>query len=369
MSTGDRAPRNIGQRSKAGRLFDRVSSARPIPGNLVAFQHEPAESFDTMLALIAGARQWVHFDNYIFRDDQIGHRFADALAERARAGVAVRILTDWLGSFGTSRRFWNHLRESGAEVRIFGPPTWALSRNLSRNHRKLVVADGAAAMTGGVCIGEEWLGDSEKAQLPWRDSTIRIDGPAALALDRAFAKVWAVCGPELPTGELLEETTAAGDAEVRVLAGEPGRSRLSRLEMLNLASATDRVWITDAYMVAPSALVQALNDAARDGVDVRILVPGTSDISAVRNLTRMGYRSLLEAGVRVFEWSGPMLHAKTSVTDGRWVRIGSTNLNWSSLRNWELDVIIEDSTAAAEFERVFRRDLTRSAEVDRKSVV
>lgn len=364
MSTGDRPLRNIGERTKAGRLFDRIARSRPIPGNLLAFQHDPAESFEVMLGLIAGARQWIHFDNYIFRDDQIGRRFADALAERARAGVAVRVLTDWLGSFGTSRRFWNRLRNAGAEVRIFGPPTWSLSRNLARNHRKLVVADGAVALTGGVCIGDEWLGDPDKGQLPWRDSTVRIEGPAAVALDRAFAKVWAVCGPELPEGELLEETADAGDAEVRVLAGEPGRSRLSRVEMINIASATDRVWITDAYMVAPSALVEALRDAVRDGVDVRILVPGTSDIASVRNLTRIGYRPLLEAGVRVFEWSGPMLHAKTSVTDGRWVRIGSTNLNWSSLlRNWELDVIIEDPAAAAEFERVFRRDLTRSAEV------
>ncbi len=166
MSTGVRAPRNVGQRSKAGRLFDRVARSRPIPGNLVTFQHDPAAAYDAMLEVIAAARQWVHFDNYIFRDDQIGQRFAEALAERATAGVAVRIMTDWLGSFGTSRRFWNRLRAAGAEVRIFGPPSWSLIQNLSRNHRKLVVADGAVAMTGGVCIGDEWLGDAERGQLP-----------------------------------------------------------------------------------------------------------------------------------------------------------------------------------------------------------
>lgn len=369
MSTGDRAPRNVGERSKAGRLFDRVARSRPIPGNLVTFQHDPATAYAAMLEVITAARQWVHFDNYIFRDDRIGRRFADALAERAKAGVAVRFMTDWLGSFGTSRRFWNRLRDAGVEVRIFGPPSWSLVRNLSRNHRKLVVADGAVAMTGGVCIGDEWLGDPERGQLPWRDSTVRIVGPAAVALDRAFAQTWSACGPALPDNELLHETPEAGDAEVRVLAGEPGRSRLSRIAMLNLATATDRVWITDAYMVAPSALTEALSDAVRDDVDVRILVPGTSDLPLVRNLTRIGYRPLLEAGVRIFEWSGPMLHAKTAVTDGRWVRIGSTNLNWSSLlRNWELDVIIEHSAAAAEMERVFRRDLAQSAEVQLRAV-
>jgi cardiolipin synthase A/B len=369
VSTGDRAPRNVGQRSKAGRLFDRVARSRPIPGNLVTFQHDPATAYEAMLEVIVAARRWVHFDNYIFRDDRIGQRFADALAERATAGVAVRVMTDWLGSFGTSRRFWNRLRDAGVEVRIFGPPSWSLVSNLSRNHRKLVVADGAVAMTGGVCIGDEWLGDPERGQLPWRDSTVRIAGPAAVALDQAFAQTWAVCGSALPDDEQLHETPKVGDAEVRVLAGEPGRSRLSRIAMLNLATATDRVWITDAYMVAPSALTEALNDAVRDDVDVRILVPGTSDLPVVRNLTRIGYRPLLEAGVRIFEWSGPMLHAKTAVTDGRWVRIGSTNLNWSSLlRNWELDVIIEHPAAAAELERVFRRDLAQSAEVQVRAV-
>lgn len=369
MSAEGRAPRNIRERSKAGRLFDRISRTRPIPGNLVTFQHDPATAYEAMLEVIAAAGRWVHFDNYIFRDDRIGQRFADALVERATAGIAVRVMTDWLGSFGTSRRFWNRLREAGVEVRIFGPPSWSLLRNLSRNHRKLVVADGAVAMTGGVCIGDEWLGDPERGQLPWRDSTVRIAGPAAVALDGAFAETWGACGPALPDDELLHETPEAGDAEVRVLAGEPGRSRLSRIAMLNLATATDRVWITDAYMVAPSALTEALNDAVRDDVDVRILVPGTSDLPVVRNLTRIGYRPLLEAGVRIFEWSGPMLHAKTSVTDGRWVRIGSTNLNWSSLlRNWELDVIIEHPAAAAELEGVFRRDLAQSAEVQVRAV-
>lgn len=362
--SGAHPPRGLTDRSKAGRLFDRVARGRPVPGNLVTFQHDPATAYDVMLDIIASARHWVHFDNYIFRDDRTGQRFAEALAARARGGLPVRLLTDWLGSWGTSRRFWRRLREAGVEVRLFGPPGLDPLANLSRNHRKLVVADGEVALTGGICIGDEWVGDPARGQQPWRDSSVRIAGPAAAVLDAAFARVWARCGEPLPPGEQAADVAAAGEAEVRVLAGEPGLSRLGRLDALNLASATDRVWITDAYLVAPSALVESMADAVRDGVDVRVLVPGSSDLPLVRNLTRIGYRRLLAAGVRIYEWGGPMLHAKTSVTDGRWVRIGSTNLNLSSLfGNWELDVIIEHPEAAAEMEGVFRRDLAQSAEV------
>ena len=351
-------------RSKTGRMFDRVARERPIPGNRVTLQHDAPAGLEAMLTVIASARRWVHFDNYIIRDDQTGERFAAALMAQARAGVPVRVLTDWLGSFGTSRRYWRRLREAGVEVRLFGPPTFRLLNNLSRNHRKLVVADGVDAVTGGICIGDEWAGDPASERLAWRDSAVRIEGPAAAALDHAFARIWARAGSPLPETELVTEVPAAGSAEVRVLAGEPGRSRLGRMTLLVLAGATHRTWLTDAYMVAPRLLVDALADAARDGVDVRILVPGSSDLPLIRNLTRIGYRDLLASGVRIFERGGPMLHAKSAVTDGRWVRLGSTNLNWSSLLgNWELDVIIEDAEAAAEMERTFRRDLDQSAEV------
>jgi cardiolipin synthase len=363
MSEGH-PPRSTIDRSKAGRLFDRVSRSRAVPGNQVTFQHDPATAYEAMLELIASARRWIHFDNYIIRDDRTGQRFAEALAARAREGIAVRVLTDWLGSFGTRRRYWQQLREAGVEVRIFGPPTLRLLANFSRNHRKLVVADGEVAVTGGICIGDEWVGDPARGQQPWRDSAVRIAGPAAAVLDQAFGRVWARCGAALPDAEQAAEVAEAGPAAVRVLEGEPGMARLGRLMTFNLATAAERVWITDAYLVAPRALAQEMSDAVRDGVDVRILVPGLSDLPVVRNLTRMGYRHLLTAGVRIYEWGGPMLHAKTSVTDGRWVRIGSTNLNWSSLLgNWELDVIVEHPEAASEMERAFRHDLAQSAEV------
>ena len=152
-----------------------------------------------------------------------------------------------------------------------------------------------------------------------------------------------------------------------MIGGEPGRERAFRVIELLAAGSIERLWITDAYLVAPPRLFQALRDAARDGVDVRLLVPGSSDLPLVRNLSRIGYRELLRSGVRIYEWDGPMLHAKTIVADGRWVRVGSSNLNPSSLiGNYELDVLIEDPALAEAMERQFRLDIARSREVRRR---
>ena len=346
------------------RAIDRAAGGRPIPGNRVSLLFD-AVALDVMFELIAGATDWIHFDNYIVRDDSTGRRFAAALADRARAGVAVRVSTDWLGSFGTSRRYWQTLTSAGASVRHFNPPSFLdLPSLLTRNHRKLLVADGKRAVLGGMCVGDEWAGDPEKGRRPWRDTAIAIHGPAAAAIDQAFAVTWAMTGPKLPLEEVPGTVEPAGDASIRVLAGEPARERAYRVSELLLAGASERVWIADAYLVAPRRLYRYLIDAAMEGVDVRLLVPGTSDVAWARNLTRIGYRDLLRAGVRIFEWTGPMLHAKTVVADARWVRVGSSNLNHSSLvENFELDVLVEDPGLAAAMEGQFRRDLDHSAEV------
>jgi cardiolipin synthase len=354
------------------RALDRVTGSRAIPGNAVRLLTDGPQIYEAALAAIAGARSWIHFDNYIIRDDRTGWRFLEALVGRAAAGVRVRVLSDWLGSLGTSRRFWESLRQQGVEVRVFGPPrVLDLAANLVRNHRKLIVVDGVIALTGGFCIADEWAGDPERGRLPWRETGIEIRGPAAAALDLAFARVWAAAGDgPLPADELAADTPAAGSSVVRVIAGEPGRDRLYRTMDLLLSSSTQRFWVTDAYFVAPRRLHQSLLDAARDGVDVRLLVPHSSDLPWIRNLTRIGYRSLLRGGVRIYEWEGPILHAKSAVADGRWTRIGSSNLNPSSLLgNWELDVLVDDPALAAQLEERFRRDVDRSAEVSRRLIL
>ena len=352
------------------RAFDRAAGGRPIPGNKVSLLFDGPASFDSMLELIGSAKEWIHFDNYIFRSDRTGRRFAEALGDQARRGVRVRVSSDWLGSLGTARSFWRQLESAGVEVRLFNRPgPLNLSSFFSRNHRKLVVADGTRAVIGGLCIGDEWAGDSTKGRLPWRDSAVLIEGPAAAAVDQAFATTWGIGGSPVPAENRAGEVAARGDASIRVLAGAPARERAYRVSELLLAGAAQRVWITDAYLVAPRRLYRYLIDAATEGVDVRLLVPGTSDLVLVRNLTRFGYRELIRSGVRIFEWKGPMLHAKTIVTDTRFVRVGSSNLNHSSLLgNYELDVLVDDPGLASLMEGQYRRDLDHSAEVSTRPI-
>jgi len=347
--------------------MDRATGARPIGGNQLQHHPDSARALDAMLDLIARAEQWIHFENYIIRDDRTGRRFAEALAARARAGVRVRVVYDALGSVGTSRRYWRGLREAGAEVRAFHP---LLSRHVLdtflRDHRKLLVTDGARAILGGLCIGDEWAGDPARQRLPWRDTMVAVCGPAAAAADRAFARVWerAGTGEPLPSDELEADPAECGSSTVRVVAGAPGRARVYRAVQLLAASARERLWITDAYLIAPPPLYAALLDAARSGVDVRLLVPGTSDLPVLRDFTRGGYRELLRAGARIFEWQGPMLHAKTLLADQRWARVGSSNLNVSSLLgNYELDLLADCEELTAELAHQFLRDLAHSREI------
>lgn len=368
--TGAPASRLAPRGDALDRALDRAGGGRAIPGNAVTPLFDGPAIFDEALRMITKASQWIHFDNYIVRADRTGRRFAEALIERARAGVRVRVLVDWLGSVGTPARFWRSLRAAGVEVRVFGPPrVLAPARFAMRNHRKLIAVDGRMAILGGFCIGDEWTGDPNRGILPWRETGLLIQGPATPQLDRAFAGAWTAAGGVVPARDHAPDVPEAGEALVRVLAGEPGKQRAFRTFDLLLAIAGERVWITDAYFVAPPRFRDALTDAARAGVDVRLLVPGMSDLPIVRNLTRVGYRPLLRSGLRVFEWQGPMLHAKTAVVDGRWTRVGSSNLNPSSiLLNYEVDVLVDDRSLAEAMEHRFRHDLDCSAEVVRRRV-
>jgi cardiolipin synthase A/B len=281
----------------------------------------------------------------------------------------VRLLYDWLGAFGhASRRFWRTLRDAGVEARCFNPPRFDHPFGwLSRDHRKMIAVDGRVAFISGLCVGQHWIGYPERGIEPWRDTGVEVVGPAVADIERAFAQTWALTGDPLAVDEPLparEAIAPAGDVTLRVIATVPHTAGLYRLDQLIAAGVRRTLWLTDAYFVGVTPYVQALRAAARDGVDVRLLAPGASDVWLVRSLSRAGYRPLLEAGVRVFEWNGSMLHAKTAVADGRWARIGSTNLNVASwLGNWELDVAVEDEGFASAMEAMFLEDLTRATEI------
>ena len=349
------------------RILDRAAGSRPIPGNGVTLLVDGTEAYPAMLDVIAGAERWIHFENYIIRSDATGWRFAEALEAKARAGVHVRVLADWFGSIGTHRAFWRFLRDAGIELRIFQPLDLVDPvANVGRDHRKLVAADGRDAVIGGLCIGDEWSGEAAKQVLPWRDTAVRIRGPACGMIDAAFARSWRTVGDAIPDTDAQGEIPEQGEAAVRIVAGEPGQARTYRLLTAVAAGAESRLWITDAYLAPPPPLRTALIDAARDACDLQLLVPGLSDLPLVRNLSRVGYRDLLREGIRIHEWQGPMLHAKTFVADGRMSRVGSTNLNYASLLgNWELDVLVDDPVLGLALEERFRKDVLESVEIVR----
>lgn len=349
------------------RALARATNAPRVDGNRVDLLRDAAEHFPAWLEAIRNARRTIFLESYIFEDDTVGREFADALAERAQAGVHVFVIYDWLGS-PRSGALWSRLRHAGAQVRCFNafrfdaPLEW-----LSRDHRKMLAIDGEIGFVTGLCVSARWLGNAEKRLEPWRDTGVAIRGPAVSALEAAFDNAWTAAGGvplphEMLTG--VESIPVAGDIGVRVVAGMPSTAGVFRLDQMVASLAQEYLWLTDAYFVGVSPYVQALCAAARDGVDVRLLVPGASDIPALRPLSRAGYRPLLAAGVRVFEWNGTMLHAKSAVADGLWARVGSTNLNFASwMHNWELDVAVEDRTFAEQMAVMYEEDLSRATEV------
>ena len=343
----------------------RAVGDRGIPGNRVALQFEGPSTFDRWLEAIESAKRYVHFENYILRDDRVGRTFRDALVSKAREGVPVRVLYDWVGCWATPRRYWRPFRDAGVEVRAFNTPRirdpWGV---LQRDHRKLVCVDGELAFVGGFCVGVEWAGDEENP--PWRDTGMEIRGPAAARAAQAFERIWAGLGPGVPEVHQADpdRVADAGETPVWIIQGEPGRSRVYRALQLMAAHASNRLWITDPYFVAPRPVSEALAAAAAEGVDVRVLVPSHNNWPWVGTLSRAGYRFLLEAGVRLFEWQGAMIHAKTSVADGLWARVGSSNINSASLLgNWEIDVGVVDEDLAGQLEGLFLADLASSVEI------
>lgn len=350
----------------AEQAFSRAAGAPLIGGNQVDLLIDAAAHFAAWERDIAAARRSIFLENYIIRNDEVGRRMRDALAASAAAGVAVCVVRDWLGCLGLDgKRFWQPLLDAGGEVRSYNPPRFSSPLGwISRDHRKLLVIDNELACITGVCVSQKWLGDPARKIPPWRDTGVSLRGPAVTELVHVFAELWAQLGMPL-RGELLQTSAMiAGDTDVRVIATQPSTAGLFRLDQLIAAMARERLWLSDAYFVGLAPYVQALASAARDGVDVRLLVPGTSDIPVVARMSQAGYRPLLEAGIRVFEWKGSMMHAKTAVADSRWARVGSSNLNISSwLGNCEIDLAVEDRDFAAQMERQYLIDLDNATEI------
>jgi len=351
-------------------VFSRAAGAPLIGGNSVRILRDARENYPAWEAAIASARTSIHIEMYIIHRDATGRRFIDLLAARARAGVKVRVIYDWFGcGWSPLLGLFRPLIKAGGEVRVFNPPRFVAALGwTTRNHRKYIAIDSRVAFVAGLCIGRMWEGRPEKHQDPWRDTGMEISGPAVAYAEQAFAESWRLSGGTIDMSALPVESDvpATGAVDLRLIYTEPFTAAMLRTDLLVSAMARRRLWIADAYFVAHGPYVAALQHAALDGVDVRLLLPQGSDVGWTVPISRTLYRSLLDAGVRIFEWNGSMMHAKTAVADSRWARIGSTNLNLNSwVGNWELDVAIEDASVAQTLEAHYEEDLSHSTEIVR----
>ena len=334
-------------------------------GNLLVPFFDGFEALASMLAAIAAAQEEVLVEAYIFHDDETGWRFLKALSQAAERGATVRVLADAYGSFSTRRRFWQTMRQHGIEVRLFHPLFPTFWWQPFRDHRKIVVVDRHTAFTGGMNIADEYGSARRPRHERWRDTHLRLEGPAAREMAAVFSEGWEKAGGE-PLVASAEPVLEPGDSRVMVLESIPGRGHRETAAVLAaiLAAARRTVWITNAYFAPNRVALRLLVATARRGVDVRLLLPGRTDVPIVRHAGHGNFARLLAAGVRIFEYQPAVLHAKTVVADGRIAVVGSSNLDLRSFRyNAECNLVLPGPELATLLEEQFRRDLEVSAEI------
>jgi cardiolipin synthase len=327
--------------------------------------------FPAYLETIRAARSTINCLTYVYWRGDIAQEVATALAERARAGVEVNVLLDAVGTAKMERGLVKMMREAGVNVALFRPlKPYAIRRANNRTHRKLLIADGEVGLTGGVGIAEEWTGDAQDPD-HWRDTHMRVTGPAVLGLQGAFAENWLEATGDVLVGEgHLPELEAVREdgAPMQVVRSRAGigDTNAEALYFLAIASARETLHLTAAYFVPRPAFTEALCDAADRGVDVRVLVPGSHiDKGFVRTAGRAVYQELLDCGVRIWEYGPTMLHAKTLVIDGAWTSVGSINFDNRSFQlHDEVTLCVQSRSFAAELEEQFALDVEVSEEIE-----
>jgi len=348
----------------------RRQGERFVEGNRVTLLRDGAEAFPAMRAAIERAEQQVLLEMYWFASDATGRAFAAALRRAAARGVQVAVLYDAVGSWESDPGLFADLAAAGVEVVEFHPlRPWARhfrpERVTRRDHRKLLVVDGRVGYTGGVNLADQWAPPAEGGG-GWRDDVVEVVGPAATALGALFRQTWtAQGGPPLRVPG--EPAAPAGGHRVRVLGdGRLYRRRaIVRAYLMNMARARERIWIRNSYFVPDPRIVRALVRAVHRGVDVRVLVPGISDVEIVRHASRAVWSRLMRHGVRIYEWTENVLHAKSALVDDRWATIGTFNLDyWSLFNNLEVNVSVLDAGFAAVMEASFEQDFARAIPVD-----
>jgi len=362
-------------------LEEQATGLPLIAGNQVQLLFDGPATMREMMAAARAATVSINLETYIFDQDPIGLQFAELLMEKQRQGVAVNVMYDSVGTIGTPQAFFDRMREAGIRMVAFNPVNpakakgnWSIN---NRDHRKLMVVDGRIAFTGGINISADYANSSlfrsrrkpdnvDKNKVGWRDTHLKIEGPAVAALQWAFVNNWVRQeGDELSARDYFPRLAPAGDKFVRVLATEPGsNSEIYKSLMVAINEARKSVHITSAYFVPDQQVVDALIAAAKRGVDVKLVLPGVSDHGLVMYAGQAFYEQLLEGGVKIFQLQVAVLHAKTAVIDGAWSTIGSANIDRRSfIHNYELNVVVIDPAFGRDMESAFNEDLRDSKEV------
>jgi cardiolipin synthase len=337
-------------------------------GNRVDLLNNGDEFYPSMLDAIRGAQRSVTIEAYIYWDGEIGLEFAKALAERARAGVPVKILLDAVGSSTIGSQILSVLESGRCQVGWFNPVKWyTVDRVNHRTHRKSLILDGRIGFTGGAGIADNWAGDAQDPD-HWRDMQIRVEGPGVLPLQTGFAQNWQITTGELVNGEaFFPGPTRAGRIPVQTILSSPttGTSGARTLYYLAIVCARQSILIVNPYFIPDGKAIDLLVEARRRGIVIRIMVTGMhSDVWLARlNSVRL-YGPLLRSGIEVYEYERTMLHHKTMVIDGRWATIGTTNFDDRSfLFNDESNVSFVDAALVQELERTFYEDLAECRQV------
>ncbi|GHC98993.1 cardiolipin synthase B [Pseudorhodoferax aquiterrae] len=339
-----------------------------VEGNRFQALHNGDSIFPPMLAAIRGAQRSITFETYIYWSGDIGRQFADALSERARAGIPVHVLLDWVGSAKIDEAFLQEMQAAGVQIRKFHKPAWYdITRVNNRTHRKLLVVDGRIGFTGGVGIAPEWTGHAQDPE-HWRDSHFAVEGPVVAQMQAVFMDNWIKASGEVLHDErYFPAVSPAGNGRAQVFSSSPtgGSDSMHLMYLLSIAAATRTIDLSSAYFVPDDLAIHALVEAMKRGVRVRIIVPGPIiDAETVRAASRASWGPLLEAGAQISEYQPTMFHCKIFVVDGLLVSVGSTNFDNRSFRlNDEANLNIYDAAFAEELTRQFERDLQQSRRI------
>ena len=356
------------------RMCEALTGNVACAGNEVDLLARDADAFERIEATIKAAKHSIWAEYYIINRDETGHRFLDLLAEGARRGVEVRLLFDAVGSLRVDAARLRAIKEAGGRAEAFLPfnplrRRWAFHL---RNHRKLIVVDGEIGFTGGMNMGDEYSGRARRrGQRHFRDTHLRIRGPAVEALAQTFAEDWTFATDEMLSPPVRPKPAEGANAVVAIVPSGPDQeyNAANFVYFTGIGAARERCYLTSPYFIPDDTTTLALISAAKRGVDVRLLVPSESDTILVGPAGRSYYPQLVRAGVRVFEYQPSMLHAKTMVVDGAWGVVGSANIDIRSFRlNFELGAMIFDAPFAKALEARFLEDLRHSLEVSRESV-